>query len=195
VPRLSRRTFLQHLTFLGGGVVLLGGCQRPENGPSTKASPATPLKGGLTERQMTTLAAACERVLPRDEDPGAVDANVPEYVVRQLKTPEMANIRSGFIKGLDVLERRSQGRFKVAFFEAPADQQDALLRDFKNMNPASGEARFYELLVVLTLEGFLGDPSYGGNKDYVGWKLVGFGTSSPGSGYDGAHALHHHRGG
>ena len=33
--------------------------------------------------------------------------------------------------------------------------------------------------MVLTLEGFLGDPSYGGNKDQVGWALVGFDTSEP----------------
>ena len=45
---------------------------------------------------------------------------------------------------------------------------------------------------VFTLEGFLGDPSYGGNKDYVGWKLVGFGTTPPGAGYDGTQMLHQH---
>ena len=40
----------------------------------------------------------------------------------------------------------------------------------------SGEAQFYENLLILTLEGFLGDPAYGGNKDKVGWALIGFGT-------------------
>jgi gluconate 2-dehydrogenase gamma chain len=149
----------------------------------------------LTTAQRATLAAACERVLPRDDDPGALDANVPVFVERQLQTPELKNVRVGFVQGLDILERRSRGRYQVGFAEAPPEKQDELLRQFKNMKSETGEAQFYELLLVFTLEGFLGDPSYGGNKDYVGWKLVGFGTSAPGGGYDGTHALHHHRGG
>ena len=33
---------------------------------------------------------------------------------------------------------------------------------------------FFELLRTHTLYGFLGNPSYGGNRDQVGWKLIGF---------------------
>ena len=33
---------------------------------------------------------------------------------------------------------------------------------------------FFESLLELTIEGFFADPIYGGNKDMVGWKLVGF---------------------
>lgn len=33
---------------------------------------------------------------------------------------------------------------------------------------------FFELLRTHTLYGFLGNPSYGGNRDRVGWKLIGF---------------------
>jgi gluconate 2-dehydrogenase gamma chain len=33
---------------------------------------------------------------------------------------------------------------------------------------------FFELLRTHTLYGFLGNPSYGGNRDHVGWKLIGF---------------------
>ena len=33
---------------------------------------------------------------------------------------------------------------------------------------------FFNLLWRHTMEGFLGDPIYGGNQDFIGWKLVGF---------------------
>ena len=33
---------------------------------------------------------------------------------------------------------------------------------------------FFELLRTHTLYGFVGNPSYGGNRDRVGWKLIGF---------------------
>ena len=33
---------------------------------------------------------------------------------------------------------------------------------------------FFELLRTHTVMGFLGNPSYGGNRDKVGWKQIGF---------------------
>lgn len=33
---------------------------------------------------------------------------------------------------------------------------------------------FFELLRTHTMYGFLGNPSYGGNRDEAGWKLIGF---------------------
>ena len=33
---------------------------------------------------------------------------------------------------------------------------------------------FFELLRTHALYGFLGNPSYGGNRDRIGWKLIGF---------------------
>ncbi len=36
------------------------------------------------------------------------------------------------------------------------------------------------MLLQNTVEGFLADPMYGGNRDFIGWKLIGF----PGPRYD-----------
>jgi len=69
-------------------------------------------------------------------------------------------------------------------------EKDALLAIFKDSAPTTGEGHFYELLLALTMEGFLGDPSYGGNKDLVGWALVGFDVARPPDGYDGVRHLH-----
>jgi len=33
---------------------------------------------------------------------------------------------------------------------------------------------FFDLLLRNTEEGFFADPMYGGNRDKVGWKLIGF---------------------
>jgi gluconate 2-dehydrogenase gamma chain len=198
-PRLSRRSFIQRLTFFGGGVVLLGAtaCKRPAQ---EEAKPAEPppvgdsQHGTFTGLELATVTAACERILPRDEDPGAKDANVPAYIDRILQTPEMKQMKTDFIQGMSALERRSRSMFKKGFTEATPEQQDELLTIFKDSGERTGEAHFYELLVVLTLEGFLGDPSYGGNKDRVGWHLVGFDTvgtvaMAPPQGYDGPKCL------
>jgi gluconate 2-dehydrogenase gamma chain len=39
---------------------------------------------------------------------------------------------------------------------------------------------FFEMILANTIEGFFADPIYGGNRDMVGWKLIGF----PGARYD-----------
>jgi gluconate 2-dehydrogenase gamma chain len=198
--RLSRRSFIQRLTFFGGGVVLLGPAACKRSAPEEEAPPAArPGAGGsphgtFSGLELAAVAAACERILPRDEDPGAKDANVPAYIDRMLQTPELTKMRSDFLQGLSALERRSRSMFQKGFAEAAPEQQDELLTLFKDSGRGTGEAHFYELLVVLTLEGFLGDPSYGGNKDRVGWRLVGFDTvgtvaMAPPEGHDGPKCL------
>jgi gluconate 2-dehydrogenase gamma chain len=198
--RLSRRSFIQRLTFFGGGVVLLGStaCKRPSEPEAPKPAQPVPVGGSphgtFSGLELATVAAACERILPRDEDPGAKDANVPAYIDRILQTPELKQMKTEFLQGLSALERRSRSMFKKGFTEATPEQQDELLTLFKDSGGGTGEAHLYELLVVLTLEGFLGDPSYGGNKDRVGWRLVGFDTvgtvaMAPPEGYDGPKCL------
>lgn len=201
---LSRRVLVKQLTFIGTGVVLLDGCT--ENKPRAAAPPdagqkpkaLTSTHRVFTNDEWATLSAACERFLPKDQDPGALDADVPEYIDRILTTPQLKKMREDFVPGLAALDRRAQRMFKVPFAEAKPEQQDELLEIFKNSPERSGEARWYELLAVLSLEGFLGDPSYGGNKDKVGWALVGFklvggaGIADPKQGYDGKKHLNDH---
>jgi len=201
--RLTRRAFIQRLTFLGGGVVLLGACTKEDAKPAKTAkrkppgiqrtSPTTS-HFTFTDAEFRVLEAACERIIPKDQDPGASDAHVAYYVDRILQTPELSKMKEDFLGGLDALIRRGNRMFKKDFADCTPEQQDDLLAIFRDSPPDSGEAHFFDSLMVLTLEGLLGDPSYGGNKDRVGWALVGFGTSEPPVGYDGMKALHAHSG-
>jgi gluconate 2-dehydrogenase gamma chain len=197
---VTRRVFVHHLTFLGGGIVLLGGCKdEPKPAPPPAVATPEPLTSShrtFTNAEWATLSAAVDRMLPRDEDPGALDANVPEYIDRMLQTENLQQMRSNFVPGVAALDRRAQRMFKTSFATATPTQQDELLTIFKNSPEKSGEAHWYEMLVVLVMEGFLGDPSYGGNKGEVGWKLVGFSLvgrnvkGDPKAPYDGSQRLH-----
>lgn len=195
----SRRVFVRRLSFLGGGTVLLGSaCKKdtPPAPPPAKPEALSTSHRTFTNAEWLTLSAAVDRVIPRDEDPGALDAQVPEYIDRMLQTEQLSQMKQNFVPGLAALERRAQRMFKKPFHEATAAQQDELLTIFKDSPDKSGEARWYEMLVVLVLEGFLGDPSYGGNKGEVGWKLVGFSLvgrnvkGDPKTPYDGSQKLH-----
>jgi Gluconate 2-dehydrogenase subunit 3 len=37
-----------------------------------------------------------------------------------------------------------------------------------------GAKAFFDLLLAYTIAGFFSDPVHGGNRDMVGWKLIGF---------------------
>jgi gluconate 2-dehydrogenase gamma chain len=198
-PRMTRRVFIHRLTFFGGGVVLLGAaCKKSDATPGKRKVPGVPRLDlttshlTFTDQEFKTLEAVCARVLPKDQDPGALEANVPVYIDRMLTSPELVKMKDDFLGGIDALQRRARRMWNKEYWEAQPEQQDDLLSIFRDSPPESGEAHFYESLVVLTLEGFLGDPSYGGNKDRVGWNLVGFGTSEPPVGHNGMRALHAH---
>ena len=47
-------------------------------------------------------------------------------------------------------------------------------------SPAFNGSEIFELIFNNTMEGFFADPIYGGNRDMVAWKLIGF----PGTRYD-----------
>ena len=181
----TRRELLRGAAVLGGAL-LAGGCKREEAG-KRRAPPEvlTTSHRSLSNDEYAVLSAACERLLPRDQDPGAVDANVPEFLDRMLLSKPVAKMKDSFIGGLEALDRRARGRFGKGFAQATAAQQDELIAEFKDARPGTAEGRFYEMLIAFTMEGFLGDPTYGGNKDRAGWALVGFSTMEPPEGYDG----------
>ena len=79
------------------------------------------------------------------------------------------------------------------FSELATDRQDQVLSDLEKgdikvpgIGPHGVEIEggksdtFFAQLLQNVMEGFFSDPIYGGNKDMVGWKLVGF----PGARYD-----------
>jgi gluconate 2-dehydrogenase gamma chain len=65
---------------------------------------------------------------------------------------------------------------------AAADQDGFLQRLEKGQVQLQGveTKTFFDMLLQNTIEGFWSDPIYGGNRDMVGWKLIGF----PGARYD-----------
>jgi gluconate 2-dehydrogenase gamma chain len=109
-------------------------------------------------------------------------------------------IRRKYVEGIEELNQRSRAEFGEDFAALAADQQDAILAMMER--PASSEERereaeeavsgfappepalqqiaaevdldFFPLLVLHTRQGFLADPIYGGNRDRIGWQVIGF---------------------
>lgn len=128
-----------------------------------------------------TVEAIAARVIPGDEsDPGAREADVIIYIDRTLAGFDH-DTQPLYARGLKLLDERcreSQGRPFVEL--GPEDQDGVLARiegEGESAPPGSPDhvlADFFALVRQHTIEGMFADPMYGGNRDGVGWKLVGF---------------------
>ena len=107
-------------------------------------------------------------------------------------------LREKYVEGIEELDLRSRAQFDADFARLTGEQQDQILAQmerpaqqtdleeaqatmaFAPVEPAMQQTSveidldFFPLLALHTRQGFYADPIYGGNKDRVGWKLIGF---------------------
>ncbi len=132
----------------------------------------------LSDEEATTLAAACDRIVPPDEDPGASQAGVVRFIDRQLATRQKSDL-SAWRRGIQALEASARRRHGKAFAELAADEQVAVLHALEDGSVDRADwgeadpAVFFATLRRYTMMGFYGDPRHGGNKDRVAWRMIG----------------------
>jgi len=131
----------------------------------------------LTATETVTLEAIVARLIPSDANgPGALEAGAARYIDRALGDA-FANLRGVYAAGLAALNAYASQKEGRPFAKLAPEQQDGVLRDLEQNRAtgfASGSAAFFELVLEHTLEGTFGDPHYGGNKNFIGWNLVGY---------------------
>jgi gluconate 2-dehydrogenase gamma chain len=125
-----------------------------------------------------TIAAFTERIMPSAPGkPGARDADVLNYIDLAL-AGAYAEMQDFYRRGLASLEAYCRGTYKTSFVHLTAEKQDEVITALEN-DKATGfswpSAReFFSILRTHTMEGMFADPLYGGNRDFAGWRLVGF---------------------
>ncbi len=88
------------------------------------------------------------------------------------------DLRRRYRDGLAHVEAISQRDLGAPFAALATEQQDQALAAVRREQRA-----FYDLLVDHTIEGLLAAPEYGGNRDLIGWSLIGFDGDSQPLGY------------
>jgi gluconate 2-dehydrogenase gamma chain len=173
---ISRRRFLVGGAMYGGGLWLTLNLPRPR---AVAAAEQSSERATLSDGEWKTLEAICGRIVPKDRDPGAVEAGCVNFIDKALAN-EDAELSPVYRSGLSALDDVSKQRYQKPFVALEPAQQDALLASLQDAKaPEWQEASvtapdFFETLRAHTVIGFLADPGYGGNRDYVGWKLVGY---------------------
>jgi gluconate 2-dehydrogenase gamma chain len=128
--------------------------------------------------ETNALDALVARIVPGDErDPGAREAGVVTYIDRALAGP-YADWQLAYREGLRLLNAHAIEKHGGKFHTLAAADQDAIVGALEaNEVPGfggNGSAEFFAMVWAHTIEGMLCDPSYGGNRNGVGWKLIGF---------------------
>lgn len=161
---LSRRGFLKTITSAGGATWLaahwpaaLAAAQ--EAGQARDAAAEFEL---LSAVQAADLAAIASQIFPSDELPGATEAGVVYFMDSALRG-FMSGATGDVAKGLQALNRKAGARF--ATLTLPA--QTALLKS-EETSP------FFQTVRFMTIAGMFAMPSYGGNRNHAGWKMLGF---------------------
>jgi gluconate 2-dehydrogenase gamma chain len=114
------------------------------------------------------VEALTSQIIPSDDTPGAREAGVTCFIDRALGT-FFAHWRPGFMQGLAEFQAavRVAHPDAASFAALTSDQQIEFLH-LVDRTP------FFEQARLLTGCGMFMDPSYGGNRDGLGWKLLGF---------------------
>jgi gluconate 2-dehydrogenase gamma chain len=145
---------------------------------------AAPVLGGAGQyaffngNDAVVVAALTERIMPdAPGKPGAREAGVLNYIDIALAGP-YKDQQDFYRAGLTQLDAYCHAQYKRGFAALQSQQQDDVVGAL-----AAGKADgfawptaqvFFRTLRTHTMEGMFGDPVYGGNRDFAGWRLIGF---------------------
>jgi hypothetical protein len=119
-----------------------------------------------------------------DEPPGEDEVGpyqviwIPEDEIERYGYQSVLTPREVFRLGLAAVDRYAREQHDSDFIDLSEDQQDEIIQamadnEATGFEPLSPES-FFHSLRRYTNEGMFSDPAYGGNRNMVGWKLIGY---------------------
>jgi gluconate 2-dehydrogenase gamma chain len=138
----------------------------------------------FTAHEAATFEAVAARIWPGTPvDPGAREGGAVYYLDRAL-SGAYAGMQQTYRQGLAALDALSRARHGIEFVHLSDAYQDATLADLEagGVEEFDGlsSAEFFHLCVTHTMEGMFSDPIHGGNRDFAGWRAVGYPGAQPG---------------
>lgn len=123
----------------------------------------------LTADEARVIEALTSQIIPTDSSPGAREAGVVYFIDQALASFD-ADKKDRYREGVALVNATRAKLFPAVspdVSKLTTQQQVAILQ-------AIEKTEFFDLLRTHTVLGFFGDPSYGGNRNRIGWKHIGF---------------------
>jgi gluconate 2-dehydrogenase gamma chain len=166
-------------------LALLAAAEHARHAAQSAIAPKFDFFSAEEAREIDAITA---RIIPSDDSPGAHEAGVVYFIDRGLSTFATDDQKT-YREGLPELQARVGEMFPGAskFSALTSEQQEEALHSFdepaesgkaakpgqRNLRRRPGAQNFFETLRQHTIVGFLIDPDYGGNRNGVGWKVIG----------------------
>lgn len=168
----------------------------------------------LSSSEIAFIDAAVDRLIPSDAlGPGAVEAGVTVFIDRQLAGPfgkavdwymqgpwAQGTEQQGYQRrrtpaevyraAIEAINQRARKDSQKSFAALSTVEQENFLLGLESDEIDLGDVSaktFFSLLWQNTQEGFFADPIYLGNRNFAGWKLIGY----PGPRYNYVDAIRH----
>jgi len=173
----------------------------PETKTAASPAPEPEIRLTLTQTEWAFISAAVDTLIPADElTPSGTDVGLVVFIDRQLAgaygngarlyrqgpfLPAKAELgyqlsltpREFFRAGIAATNEwttKTYGKDFDRLSEAEREEALKVLESGKPEFAGFSSAMFFDQLLTITMEGFFADPIYGGNKDKVAWKMIGF---------------------
>ncbi len=198
---IARRNFLLGAgTAVAAGLAVPAAAQQPKAAPTPAAAHEDALLT-LTATEAAFFSAAADTMIPADElTPSGSDCGVTIFIDRQLagawgggaKMYRSGPFRKGkpeqgyqlpltprefFAAGIVATNAWSRKTYGKDFDRLAPKEREAALKELEagkaSLDDFNGK-QFFEALIKITMEGFFADPIYGGNRNKVSWKMVGY---------------------
>ena len=132
----------------------------------------------LNDDDAATITAFAERLWPGAAGkPGATEVGVLNYIDLAL-SGAYATLQEFYRRGLAQLDAYCRKTYDEPFVRLDSGRQDEVITALEHGKAAGftwpTAQAFFETVRTHTIEGLFADPVYGGNKDFAGWRLVGF---------------------
>src|SRR5215470_12816510 len=201
---IARRNFLLGAgTAVAAGLATPADAQQPKPATAAPAHAASEGAAHLTltENEAAFFAAAVDTIIPADElSPSGTDCGLVTFIDRQLasawgggaKTYRQGPFRKAkseygyqlpltprefFATGIVATNTWAKKTYGKDFDRLTPKEREAALKELEagkaELEDFNGK-QFFEALLQIAMEGFFSDPIYGGNRNKVSWKMLGF---------------------
>jgi gluconate 2-dehydrogenase gamma chain len=128
----------------------------------------------FSEVETAVIEAVTDRIIPKDDQPGARDARVVHFIDHMLMT-SYSSQQALYRDGIRQLNNWSQSRFQRVVTELAEAEKDALLAQMERSQVPDWKdaGQFFAAVRIHTIEGMFSHPKYHGNAGRVGWELLG----------------------
>ena len=131
----------------------------------------------LTKKQAAQVRLMSSFIIPSDDEPGALEANVVGFIDKQLAT-NYQRWQDDYRLGLAAADETSKKLYGRALLDLSPEKMHELLGKFEQNQVPEGTWRhknastFFNLIIDHCLQGFYGDPRHGGNLNHVSYQML-----------------------